>query len=50
MQQRHGADVELVGGRGGVFDVEVDGELLFSKHDKGRYPTHDEIDRLIDAR
>jgi selenoprotein W-related protein len=50
MQSRYGAEVELVGGVGGVFDVEVEGELLFSKHQQGRYPTLDEIDRLIGER
>lgn len=50
MKDAHGAEVELVGGSGGVFDVEVDGKLLFSKHQRGRYPTLDEIDRLIVAR
>lgn len=50
MRSRYGAEVELVGGAGGVFDVEVDGALLFSKHQEGRYPTLDEIDRLIEQR
>jgi selT/selW/selH-like putative selenoprotein len=36
-----------VKGRGGVFDVAVDGQRIFSKHQTGRFPTHDEIlDRL----
>jgi Rdx family len=26
-----------------VFDVVVDGDLVFSKHDEGRFPSHDEI-------
>jgi selT/selW/selH-like putative selenoprotein len=32
-----------VPGAGGVFDVEADGKLLFSKHETSRFPTHDEI-------
>ena len=30
-------------GSGGVFDVEVDGERIYSKHDTGRFPDPDEI-------
>ncbi len=33
----------LVEGGGGVFDVFVDDELVFSKHAEGRYPENDEI-------
>lgn len=40
-------EIELIRGAGGVFDVTADGELLFSKHDSGRFPDNDEIlDRL----
>lgn len=38
-----GVDSELVKGAAGVFDVEVDGDLLFSKHEMGRYPEDDEV-------
>lgn len=38
-----GADVELVRGSGGVFDVTVDGARRFSKHELGRFPTDDDI-------
>ena len=34
---------ELIEGSDGIFDVEVDGEVLFSKHQIGRFPEHDEI-------
>ncbi len=34
---------ELVEGSGGVFDVVVDGKLVFSKREQGRFPQHDEI-------
>jgi selenoprotein W-related protein len=30
--------VELVPGTGGIFDVHVDGELVFTKAMLGRYP------------
>ena len=34
---------ELIPGRGGIFDVELDGKLIFSKHDQGRFPEDSEI-------
>ncbi len=49
MQERYGATITLVRGRGGVFDVSVDGAPLFSKHALGRFPEAGEIERLIDA-
>jgi selT/selW/selH-like putative selenoprotein len=33
----------LVEGRGGVFDVKVDGHLVFSKHGAFRFPEVQEI-------
>ncbi len=38
-----GTDSELVAGDSGVFDVAVGGELVFSKHAEGRFPTEAEI-------
>lgn len=40
-------EVELVAGSGGVFDVIQDGEILFSKHNTGRFPAAGEITRLM---
>lgn len=38
-------------GSGGVFDVDVDGELVFSKLASGdRFPEEGEVARLIRAR
>jgi selenoprotein W-related protein len=34
---------ELVEGHGGVFDVTVDGKLVYSKHETNRFPTNDEV-------
>ncbi len=33
----------LVKGDSGVFEILVDGQLIFSKKATGRFPTHDEI-------
>jgi predicted Rdx family selenoprotein len=40
-------DVELVAVAGGVFEIEVDGALRFSKKTLGRFPNDDEIDALV---
>jgi selenoprotein W-related protein len=34
---------KLIEGRGGIFDVAVDGQRIYSKHETGRFPTNDEI-------
>ena len=36
-------DPELIKGSGGIFDVIADGEMIFSKHDVGRFPEDDEV-------
>lgn len=33
----------LVKGSGGVFDVEVEGKRVFSKHQEGRFPDPEEV-------
>tara|TARA_B100000029_G_scaffold516275_2_gene628333 strand:- start:8992 stop:9138 length:147 start_codon:yes stop_codon:yes gene_type:complete len=40
-------NVELVEGSDGVFDVLCNDNAIFSKSDKGRFPTHKEIIDLI---
>jgi predicted Rdx family selenoprotein len=41
------AAVEVVTGVGGIFDVHVDGELLFTKAMLGRYPEPDDVVPLL---
>lgn len=38
-----GDDCELVAGDRGIFDVCCDGDLVFSKHAEGRFPSDEEI-------
>ncbi|MYD46320.1 MAG: SelT/SelW/SelH family protein [Gammaproteobacteria bacterium] len=40
------ATVEIIPGSGGIFDVDVDGELVYSKHQTGEFPNED---RLINS-
>jgi selenoprotein W-related protein len=44
------AGVEMVTGVGGVFDVHVDGELVFEKSMLGRYPDAEDVMPLLRAR
>lgn len=41
------ADVLAVPSTGGVFDVEVDGTTIFSKHKENRFPEPNEIIALL---
>ena len=43
IQAETGVESELIEGKGGIFDVKVDGKLIFSKHEVDRFPTNDEI-------
>jgi selenoprotein W-related protein len=35
---------------GGVFEVCVDGDLIFSKKELGRFPEHPEIFSILDSK
>ncbi len=52
IERRYGGAVACTVTKGdrGVFDVVVDGELVFSKHQRGRFPSNREITDAIDAR
>jgi selenoprotein W-related protein len=42
-----GVEAELIEGSGGIFDVAVDGQLVYSKHTTGRFPEAGEVTRLL---
>ncbi|MCC6908439.1 MAG: Rdx family protein [Phycisphaerales bacterium] len=46
IKNRFGAKAELIEGSGGVFDVTVNGKLIYSKHETGEFPDHA---KLLDA-
>lgn len=50
MKEELQLEAELLRGDGGVFDVVVDGDLLFSKHQAGRFPEEQEIVAALAAR
>jgi predicted Rdx family selenoprotein len=41
--------IEVVTGANGIFDVHVDGTLVFTKSMLGRYPEPDEVVPLVQA-
>ena len=41
-------DVRLVPGGSGIFDVAVNGELIYSKHETGRQAENGEINALFE--
>lgn len=47
MKKELGAETELVGSGGGVFEITADGKLVFSKRKLGRFPHDGEVVDLI---
>jgi selenoprotein W-related protein len=45
--QEYVETLSLQPGRGGVFDVEVNGGVVFSKHEAGRYPELRELKEAV---
>ncbi|MGB2984383.1 MAG: Rdx family protein [Phycisphaerae bacterium] len=43
IKKQFGVDAKIIKGAGGVFDVRVDGESIWSKHHTGRFPEHHEV-------
>ncbi|MBJ51638.1 MAG: Rdx family protein [Pseudomonadales bacterium] len=47
LKDAYNADAFLIEGAGGIFDVVVDGDLVYSKHETGEFPDEDQlVDRL----
>lgn len=40
-------EVTLRPGRGGIFDVRVDGDIVWSRKDRGRFPEAAELKQLV---
>lgn len=43
IKKRKGIEATLVRGSGGEFEITLDGTLLFSKKQQGRFPEFDEV-------
>jgi selenoprotein W-related protein len=50
LRKSFGIEATLTKGSGGVFDVTVDGEIVFSKHNQDRFPRNEEIIELLKDR
>jgi len=50
IKQTFGITASLKGGHAGVFDVTLDGRLVYSKDETFRFPTNEEIFAQIRAR
>lgn len=43
IQNKYNVAATLIEGSGGIFDVKVDGQLIFSKKETGRFPEDHEL-------
>ena len=43
IKNEFGLTADLKGGHGGVFDVAIDGQTVYSKHETKRFPSDEEI-------
>ena len=48
MKKSFGAESDLIAGKNGIFDVKVDGKLVYSKHETGRFPNKGEVTALLE--
>ena len=44
--QIEGADIEMVKSSGGVFEISLDGDLVYSKKATGRFPQWKEVESI----
>jgi selenoprotein W-related protein len=49
IKKARGIDAKLTKGSGGVFEVALDGKLIFSKKALGRFPETSEILEMVPA-
>lgn len=47
LKETFSAEVELIKGDAGAFEIVVDGNLIFSKMDLGRFPEEGEVVKLL---
>ncbi len=43
IKQEFAVEPRLIEGDNGIFDVKLDGRMIFSKHKTGRFPEHEEV-------
>jgi selT/selW/selH-like putative selenoprotein len=50
LQRQGAAEVRLIEGSGGVFEIRIDGRVVYSKRATGRFPSDTELDALSPER
>jgi selT/selW/selH-like putative selenoprotein len=50
LKSEFGVETRLIRGGGGIFDVRVDGDLVFSKFRVGRFPDPGEVETIVRRR
>lgn len=50
LAERVGVRAELIEGDDGIFDVAVDGHVVYSRADTGKFPSDREIAKLVRER
>lgn len=50
IKEKYGVSPRLIESGGGVFEVCVDGDLIFSKKELDRFPEHSEIFEVLDSK
>ena len=43
LKKNLGAEIELVAGSNGVFDISLNGNMIYSKFEEGRFPQTEDI-------
>jgi selT/selW/selH-like putative selenoprotein len=43
IKDQFNVDPELIKGAGGIFDVKFNESMVYSKHETGRFPEHQEV-------
>ncbi len=43
IKQEFSVEPRLIKGDNGIFDVKLDGKMIFSKHEAGRFPESEEV-------
>ena len=49
IERQFGIKAELIKGMGGVFEISVNDNLLFSKKELNRFPNENEVEDLIEG-
>ena len=50
MKREFGAQVELIKGSHGIFDVKANGKLVYSKESTGRFPESGEVTAVLKSK